>query len=153
MKFKFYLLIPILLLFVLNSCGYRSVYSSKGLEFSIGDISSSGDKNLTNYLSDKIRRVGSENNQIYDLYINIQSITNTISKDKQGNPSIFGLVITTKIDFIKEDKLFKSKTFSHNTTYSNIKNKFELKRYKKNLEKQLIDQIFDDFLLHVQNIK
>ena len=153
MKFKLYLILPILLLFVLNSCGYKSVYSSKGLEFSIGDISSSGNKNLTNYLSNKIRRVGSENNEIYDLYINIQNITNTISKDKQGNPSIFSLAITTKIDFLKDDKLFNSKTFSQNTTYSNMKNKFELKRYKKNLEKQLLDQIFDDFLLYVQSIK
>ena len=78
---------------------------------------------------------------------------NTISKDKKGNPSIYGLSISAKIIFKKDNNPDVTRTFSQNTQYNNKENKFELRRYENNLEKQLLNEIIQDFIFYIQTMR
>ncbi len=136
----------------LNNCGYEPLYSSKGQNFGIGIINSSGDKKLNNIFISKIKKFKNQNENSYDLELNIQKSKNVISKDKKGNPSIFSLAISVNIDYKQNGVIKKSKTFTQSTSYNNQDNKFNLKNEEKALEKQLLDKIFENFLFFTQSI-
>lgn len=152
MRMKSNLLFAIFLLF-LAGCGYESVYSSKGLKFSINNLNLIGDKDLGRYFEKRIKRFRGSNQDSFNINLNINKTKNIVSKDKKGDPSIYGLGISIKVDFLKGDKLYNSTLFSESINYNNKDDKFELKRYEKNLEKQLVDKIIEDFLLYAQRIQ
>ncbi len=149
MKFRTFLL---LLILFLPSCGYEPLYSSKGQNFAIGDININGEKRLINLFKSKTERLKNESDNIYDLEVNINKTKNTISKDKKGNPSIYSLTISVTIILKQDKKINKTKTFTQNTSYNNMENKFDLKRQEKNLETQLLDKIIENFIFFTQSI-
>ena len=149
MKFKIFLT---LLLLFLPSCGYEPLYSSKGQNFTIGNINIVGEKRLINLFKSKTERFKNQSENIYDLDVNINKTINIISKDKKGNPSIYNLTISATIIFKQDEKINKTKTFTQNTSYNNIENKFDLKRNEKNLEAQLLDKIIENFIFFTQSI-
>ena len=134
------------------SCGYEPLYSSKGQKFTIGDINIVGEKRLINLFKSKTERLKNESDNIYDLEVNINKTKNTISKDKKGNPSIYSLTISVTIILKQDEKINKTKTFTQNTSYNNMENKFDLKRQEKNLETQLLDKIIENFIFFTQSI-
>ena len=152
MKNKLTFFFSILLLFLMN-CGYQPIYSSKVQSFSIGQVNIDGDKDLVNYFETQLKRFQNIDEESYDLDIKLVSTKTTISKDKKGNPSIYGLTISADIIYKQIGKNEKFKTFNQNTTYNNEDNKFDLKRYETNLEKQLINKIIEDFIFFTQSMK
>ena len=149
MKFKIFLT---LLIFFLPGCGYEPLYSSKGQNFTIGDINIVGEKRLINLFKSKTERFKNQSENTYDLDVNINKTKNTISKDKKGNPSIYSLTISATIIFKQDERINKTKTFTQNTSYNNMENKFDLKRHEKNLETQLLNRIIENFIFFTQSI-
>ena len=149
-KFKIFLF---LISFSLSSCGYQPIYSSKGENFSIGDIKIYGDKDLEKHFEAQVKRFQGKNENTFNLEIYLNSFKNTISKDKKGNPSIYGLSISAKIIFKKDNNPEVTRTFSQNTQYNNKENKFDLKRYENNLEKQLLNEIIEDFIFYIHTMR
>ncbi len=139
-------------LFFLSNCGYQPLYSSKGQTFSIGKIDFYGEKYLTNNFDEKIKRFQDTKNEIFDLEVNLNENKNTLAKDKKGNPSIFSLTISATITYKQTGKANITKSFSQNTNYNNNNNKFDLKKYEKNLSKQLINKIVEDFIFYTESM-
>tara|TARA_Y100001958_G_C21200275_1_gene527038 strand:- start:258 stop:722 length:465 start_codon:yes stop_codon:yes gene_type:complete len=154
MKIKLnFILNSILYLFLLSNCGYQPLYSSKSQEFSFGKIEIYGDKDLVKFFGDQMKRFQNDTENSYNLIVNVDNSVNAISKDKKGNPSIYSLSISTKIDFFKEDELHKTNTFYESSTYNNMENKFDLKRYEQRLEKKLLNNIVEDIIIYTQNMQ
>ncbi len=149
-KFKIFFFLT---LFFLSSCGYQPIYSSKGENFSIGEMKIYGDKDLEKYFETQIKRFQNKNENTFNLDVYLDSSKNTISKDKKGNPSIYGLSISAKIIFKKNNDSEVTKTFSQNTQYNNKENKFDLKRYENNLEKQLLNEIIEDLIFFIHTMR
>ena len=100
-----------------------------------------------------MKRFQNDTENSYNLIVNVDNSVNAISKDKKGNPSIYSLSISTKIDFFKEDELHKTNTFYESSTYNNMENKFDLKRYEQRLEKKLLNNIVEDIIIYTQNMQ
>ncbi len=149
-KFKIFFFF---ILFFLTSCGYQPIYSSKGENFSIGEIKIYGDKDLEKHFETQVKKFQNKNENTFNLEIYLSSFKNTISKDKKGNPSIYGLSISAKIIFKKDNNPDVTRTFSQNTQYNNKENKFDLRRYENNLEKQLLNEIIQDFIFYIQTMR
>ena len=149
-KFKIFLLIGILFL---SSCGFKPIYSSKGQNFTLGNVNLVGEKKLVKYFDTRIKRFKGDSDKKYDLDVKLDVVKNIISKDKKGDPSIFSIQISLKMLFKQPNKTNISKTFVQNTTYNNIANKFDLKKHEKSLEKQLTDKIIEDFISYIQSIQ
>ena len=140
-------------LFFLIGCGYQPIYSSKGQNFSIGQIEIIGKKDLVNYFQTQIKRFQDINEKSYDINVKLNSTKTTIAKDKKGNPSIYGLTLSADIIYKQTGEGEKVRNFIQNTTYNNKDNKFDLKRYEKNLEKKMINKIIEDFIFFMQSME
>ena len=141
------IIILILSAFVITSCGYKSIYSSKNLNFNILEfevvdktkISRKIKNNLDSYKKN-------DSNNFYSIKINSKKNINIISKDSEGNPSNFEMTIISEITILNGEKIVKNKVFSESFNYKNSSNKFDLKQYEKNIEENLTNEILENII-------
>tara|TARA_B100000035_G_scaffold306967_1_gene309652 strand:- start:688 stop:1137 length:450 start_codon:yes stop_codon:yes gene_type:complete len=134
-----------LILFLLSSCGYQPLYSEKeNLNFSTKELELIGDANINkkiiNILFIKVDKVKFQNNKI-----TLESNKNIVetSKNKQGQPDSFKMVINFKLSIVDKENNLVAKNFSEEFSYKNKDNKFELSEYEINLEQNLINNIIN----------
>ena len=111
MKNKFFYFF--LLLLFLTSCGYKPIYSSKNLNFSIGNINKNN-TSLNNKFAKSISAlVNSETSKKMDIDIDSNKTIKIKSKDPKGNALVFELEIYLKFSTLimdnKTEKLFSKK--------------------------------------------
>ena len=135
--------------FLLISCGYQPIFSSKDSNFLIKEINfdtsdkiSSKIKNGLNYLTSV-----EEYTKIYILKLNSKKTIETTSKDKKGNSLSYKSTINTNLKIFSNNQLIEEANISKSFNYQNISNKFNLKEYEKIIEKNLIDKITEDITL------
>ena len=152
-------IIIIFAFFLLLSCGFEPIYSKKELEknynFTISNIGFSGDssinQNIKNNLINYIDRPGKPIK--YDLIIN-SSVKKTItSKSLKGDPEIFYIEITIILEVLENDNLKNKISFEEAFEYKNKSNKYELKKYEKNIQKNLSLKISKDIIKYLYSIK
>ena len=152
-------IIIIFAFFLLLSCGFEPIYSKKKLEknynFTISNIGFSGDtsvnKNIKNNLINYIDNP--EKPKKYDLIIS-SSVNKTItSKSLKGDPEIFYIEITIILEVLENDNLKNKISFEEAFEYKNKSNKYELKKYEKNIQKNLSLKISKDIVEYLYSIK
>ena len=150
MRNKFFLLF--LLFLFLSNCGYKPIYSTKNLNFTIENIEK-GNSSLNNKFEKSISALKSKGN---DKKINIKIESNKEikikSKDSKGNALVFELQIFLKFETLNIDTKHK-KLFSKKITYNNSDDKFKLKQYENELEDILITKIVEDLINYLSNIQ
>ena len=146
-------LAAIIILF-LNNCNYEPIYSLKNEKFSIGNLQSTGDKKINKLLIKKLEIYKNDKaNKIkYNLNISSEVIKNTSSKDKKGNPTTFTLTLSIKIEVKNSLGEEKSKIFEENTSYNNNNNKFDLRKYENSIKNNMVENIFQSIILHLQSL-
>jgi len=131
-----------LIIITLTSCDYEPIYSKKNsTNILIDKIELNGNKKIDRTV---LSALNLENNKIesgYTLIITSEKKLEIVSKDKTGNASAFKTTINVKILLNKDDEIFKEKSFGESFTYNNMKNKFELSEYQKNIEINLVNKI------------
>ena len=139
-----------ILLLSLGSCGYEPMYSKKeGFNIAIQSYQIEGDKKIDRQvvsslnLKNQIKTIG------YNLIIKSNKTLTAASKDSAGNISAYKTVITISISLKDDNKVFKKKTFSSEFTYNNIKNKFDLSQYQKDIENNLINKIVEEISIYL----
>ena len=70
-----------------------------------------------------------------------------VSKDKAGNISIYRTTISVDVSLKENNKVFKERNFISSFTYNNLDNKFDLSRYQKNVEIDLINKVSEEILI------
>jgi hypothetical protein len=133
----------IALFLMLTNCGYDAIYSkNNSLNVLVNKIETSGDKNINRIIVSSIKV--EKEKAGYQIELFSTKNLEVVSKDGTGNASIYRTTIT--VDFLLSDqaKTIKQKRFSSNFTYNNIKNKFDLKQYQKNVEINLINKITEE---------
>tara|TARA_B100000963_G_scaffold315277_1_gene294276 strand:+ start:3336 stop:3782 length:447 start_codon:yes stop_codon:yes gene_type:complete len=139
-----------IILLVLSGCGYKPIYSTKDLNFSIGNIER--DNSLLN--NKFIKVINSLKNEGSDNKINIKISSdkevNIKSKDKKGNALIFELKIILNVVNLENDN--QTQKFERNINYKNLTDKFKLKQYENELEKILINKLVEDLITYLASI-
>ena len=139
----------------LTQCGYQTVYSIKESNFNISKIKILNDQNIGRYIKNRLSflsgRIESDDN--YYLEIDSKFEKTTASKDKQGNPKTFNLVVTVKVNLTSSKNFQEIRIFSEGINYDNNDNKFNLKRYENSLKENLTEKIIDNLLIYLQSIK
>ena len=136
---------------LLQSCGYKPVYSSKNSKLKIEQIEYS--KNTLNNQIVKIIRSFSNPKSLksYNLKLETNKIKKVISKDSKGDPQTYEIKISVKIVMFNDTNSF-TKDFSDQTRYQDIENKFQLKQYELQVEKQILDRVIESILLFLTDI-
>jgi outer membrane lipopolysaccharide assembly protein LptE/RlpB len=150
MIIKKFIIISILLL--LTSCGYETIYSKKNNStVSINRIDLEGDKKISRKIISLTNiKENNSNDYAYNLTLISNKTIEAVSKNKSGNTSIYKTTIN--IEFYLKDpndqnKIIKQKNFNSSFSYNNMDNKFDLSKYQKNIEENLINQIAEEITI------
>ena len=142
-KTKNYALI-IFLIFI-SACGYEPLNKSlPESNIKISKKTFSGDNRINRKLFKKINLKETKDELGYELKLNSNKIIDQVAKDKSGNVTKYETTITIVVELIENEKTVKKRSFSKNFNYSNLSNKFELKKYQKDVETNLINTIARD---------
>ena len=144
----------IIFFLLLLSCGYKPIYSSNEVNFSITEIKLFGKINIGSKIKKNLNiyRNVENKNTFYSLKINANQKKNVISKDAKGDPKIFEIQISVDLTILENNKIKNKKNFKESFTYNNSTNKFDLKRYEKNIEDNLIKKIITKITLYLYSI-
>ena len=93
---------------ILTSCSYEPVFLKKDYGFELNTIDLLGEKDVNRIIDDRLKLIKkSKDNKknSFDLKINSNKQKNIISKNSQGDPLKFELVLLTSFEIIKIIKL------------------------------------------------
>ena len=147
-------IILILSLLLLVNCGFKSILSTKDINFKVSSIEISDNDKVSSKIKKKLQiyTKSDSSEKIYSLKINSNKNIEISSKDTKGNPLTYQMSILTKLEIYEEDKLIKKITYKKNFSYNNKSNKFDLKQYEKSTEKNLISQISESIIINLLSI-
>ena len=142
-KTRNYLLIIILIL--VSACGYEPLNKSlPESNIKISKKTFSGDNQINRTIFNKIKLKETKDELGYELKLNSNKIIDHVAKDKSGNVTKYKTTITIVVELIENEKTIKKRSVSKNFNYSNLSNKFELKKYQEGVETNLINSIVRD---------
>ena len=142
----------VLVLFLTNCSGYKPIFSTKDVNFFIDKIIITDNDKISYKNKKKLKPYSSENTNKIKINLNINSSKEVkiIAKDNKGDALIFNLVINSSIEILSNDIVEKKYKFTEKFTFKNQANKFELEQYKRSLEDELIDKIFEKLILNLR---
>ena len=147
MKKKFVLLTGLLIITLLYGCGYEPIYSSKNFLFKINEIKHANNK-IDNQIAKSLKSISNDNTtNILNLELSSKKEKITVSKNKNGDPEIFELKISINIKVLN-----KQKTFMGKQVYKNIENKFQLKEFELQIEKQIMTKLMGEIIFFSMNL-
>ena len=141
---KFLLLI--VSIFILSACSYEPILLKKNYDFEFNKIEFSGDKIVNEIIKNRISRV-SWGSKKYNIYYNSKIEKSVVSSNEKGDPTIFNLNIDLEYKITDKEKVIIKNKISKQSTYNDIKDKFELSNYEINSIKSLAKKIGDEIMM------
>lgn len=138
---------------MITNCGYKAVYSSKNFDFNIIKIEKI-EKNKINLAIERKLKNFSNNkaiNQI-SLQINAKKQIIIISKDLQGDPTRYQMIINLNLDIINDQNIKTNKNIVQKFSYNTSSNKFALNQYEKEIEEILINKIINELINNLSKL-
>ena len=132
----------ILLFLFIASCGYTPIYLNQESIFSIGLIELQDSNEATYKIKNALKKhIGLKNKpHSYDVSIKTNKEVIVSSRDKEGNPKTFKLIVYALI-IVKENNKIHEKEFTKSFSYKTQQNKFELKNFENRTQENLIQEI------------
>ena len=91
--------------------------------------------------------------KIYNLKINSKKNRAITSKDTKGNPLTYEIIISTELEIFIEDKFIKKIAFKKGFNYNNRSNKFDLRKYEKNIQDNLTTKLSDEIIRYLISLR
>ena len=131
-----------------------SNFSSNNAAFALTDIKAEGKNSINNKIKNGLRNYRSLENKskFYELKILSNQFKKITSKDEKGNAELFQIQISFKVDVYENNEIISQKVFEESFIYSNNSNKFDLKKYEKNIENNLVTKILDKLIVFLHSI-
>ena len=145
----------ILVVFIMcTSCGYNPMYSNKNFNFNITKIENSKEDKLNLVFEKMINNFSNHQaiNQI-SLETNAEKQIIVISKDAQGNPLRYQMIVKLELVIIDDQKNKKiNKNIVQQFSYNTNSNRSKLNQYEKEIEEILINKIIDETIKHLSQL-
>ena len=150
---KYNNLLLLVFIFLVN-CNYKPILSSVETGFSLdkieflktNKINSKLEKQLSIYQKNKNKT------KFYDLVIDMNKNKTVSLRDTAGNPKIFIITISASIDVLENNNIIVNKIFEENFSYNNNKNKFDLNRYEKTIENNIINKLSERIISYLHSV-
>ena len=150
MKHLFFL---VFLLLLTNCFGYKPIFSSSNINYNIKDVKNLTQDKVTNYIVRKLKSYKSDDKkEDISLEISSSSKERVLSKDTKGDPIIFEMNIIVDVKLSLQGQNDKYFQFKENFSYNNRSNKFDLKLYKDNLQKNIAEKITKNIILKIRSL-
>ena len=147
----------IFLLMFLSSCGYEAIHSKKNAikyNFSISEINFIGDREINRKIKQKLNNY-TLSNKDKNFILKISSISekNVLAKNTAGDATNFKNTISINIELLMNGKLKSNFVILESFNYDNTSNKFDLKRYEKEIKGNLAEAATDKLIFRLSNIQ
>jgi hypothetical protein len=148
------IILSLILFFTVGCSGYEPIFSTKNFNFYIDEVITLENDKVSKKIEKKFKPYQSQKNisKNYNLKIISYKEENIIAKDSKGDPTIFEMNITSNVEIISNDNKINKMTFNEKFNFNNQSNKFELNQYKKIIEKNLINNIFNNLIIKIQTL-
>ena len=142
------------ILITLCSCsGYSPIFSSKQTNFYIDKIIITEDDKLIRKIVKNLKPYTINNGKRkIELELNLKLNETVILRDEKGDVTSQEIKITLDAKSILQEKKVDMFTFEEKFTFNNQSNKFELNQYKKNIQLNMLDKIYEDLILKLRTL-
>ena len=144
-----------ILIFVTAACSYKPIFIEKSYDFKIEEIIFSGDRIINSNINRKLK-FKKDNEKIYKksyvIYIDTRKEKNIISKNSEGDPSKFEILIKTNYEIINEQKTIIKRSIKQKNIYNNESDKFKLEQSEKIIIENLSEKISDTIISSIINL-
>ena len=132
---------------MLTSCGYKALYSNKNLNLNIIKIEKIKKNKLNLTIEKRLNNFSNKQalNKI-SLKIDAEKEIKVVSKNMQGNPSRYQMIIKLNIDVIDNQNKKINKSITQDFSYNTNSNRFTLSQYEIEIEEVLINKIIDELI-------
>ena len=132
---------------MLTSCGYKALYSNKNLNLNIIKIEKIKKNKLNLTIEKRLNNFSNKQalNKI-SLKIDAEKEIKVVSKNMQGNPSRYQMIIKLNINIIDDQNKKINKNITQDFSYNTNSNRFALSQYEKEIEEILINKIIDELI-------
>ena len=146
-----------LFLILLSSCGYEAIHSKKNsinYSFSVSELTFVGDRTVNLKIKEKLNNY-TQGKKDKDFILKISSSSENIilAKDTTGDTTAFKSIISINIEVLMNNKFKSSFTIIESFNYNNISNKFNLKKYEKEIKNNLAEAATDKLIFKLSNIQ
>ncbi len=144
----------VIILLILNNCaGYKPIFSSKDVNFYIGEIIIKEDNKLIRNIVKNLKPYTIQNDkQRITLELNLNIKEAITLKDAKGNTVSEEMEIVLEVKTSLENNDQINFNFSEKFTFNNQSNKFELNQYKKRIQITLVEKIHQDLIMRLRAI-
>ena len=143
----------ILFLLILTSCGYQPLYKTdKNIKnLNISEVIFSGDQKINDVIYQKLPIVLVKNDEsLNQLSLESKKEIKITSKNSKGQALSYRTIIKVKILVLNSNgDILDQKIVQKNFSYNADENKFKFKEYQDKIEKNLIDTIVEDVIIHL----
>ena len=146
----------LILFLFLSSCGYEAIHSKKNTEnysFSIDKLNFIGQREINLKIKEKLNNYTlSKNNKKFALNISSTSEKTILAKDTSGDATSFQNKIIIQVESIMNNKFKNNFTIIEYFNYDNNSNRFELKKYEREIRNTLAEIASDKLIFKLSNI-
>ena len=140
----------LLILLIVNGCGFKPMLAGSDYDFSIKVKNSSGNEEINSKIQNKLKMLNGTK-RTFDLNINSNETRNVLSKDSKGDPAILEIVITLNYKLAEKKKILVNKSLTQKSTYNNISDKFELSKSEEMLKDNLVENLVSEIINSASN--
>ena len=149
--------IILLLLLLQTSCGYEAIHSKKNLvnyDFSVSELSFVGDRTVNLKIKEKLNNYTlSKKEKDFILKISSTSEQIILAKNTAGDASLFKSTISIDVKVLMNNKIKNNFIIVESFNYNNISNKFNLKKYEKEIKNNLAEAASSKLFFKLSNIR
>jgi hypothetical protein len=122
------------------SCGFEPLNKTINLDkIVISKKVFSGNSQINKKIFNKLSLKESNNVSDFVLKMHSENKIKILAKNTEGDATSYKTSLSIKVSLIKNNKIIKDKLFEKSITYPNLNNKFELSKYQKEVENNLIN--------------
>ena len=149
------IILCILVLCGLSSCGYTSLHSQKDdLNFTILNLELNGDLLINNYIEQELKKYEKINSERkFELEIKTTLNKFSVGKDSKGNTTNLKLVANLDLNIneikMENEQTKKTVSFSENITIKKNENNYEQSNYEEILIKNMSELLFKKLVLYL----
>ncbi len=145
----------LMLFFSITSCGYQAIHSKKNkatYDFSITLLNFTGNRDVNLRIKEKLNNY-TLNKKDKNFRIKIDSITEKtiLAKDLSGDPTSFKIMITVEIEILTTNDIKNNLTLVESFNYNNNNNKFDLKKYEREIKRNLAETVTKKIIVKLSN--
>ncbi len=127
-------------LILMLSCGFEPLNKTINLDkIVISKKVFSGNSQINKKIFNKLSLKESNNVSDFVLKMHSENKIKILAKNTEGDATSYKTSLSIKVSLIKNDKIIKDKLFEKSITYPNLNNKFELSKYQKEVENNLVN--------------